>query len=359
MDPSPFYDFRLYLAYTMNDPIPPQKQPRPTLGELFELSLTALVNAPGVFASLAARPAPSAGSLLLLALAWGGAFFALNLIHVALMNPASLQFYAPATIATVSVLGLGAWAALYLLASSLLYGLGRALGAAGDFNGALLVAAVTLAAAPVLGLCNWFATAWVVPTIIAGWMAACGLNALFKTNAWSARAACAALVAGALVVQYGVREFTLKTTSAAQLAKSAVTAGSELAGQLAPGPARSGLDLLRVPADAEATSAPSRQRLQQTMAVGDAMNSSVLGMLDALSPMLSNPAITQHMNPQQKADFVELRKIISELKASIASGVVITPIEQRRRMTRVQQLALRMMNAGLSMGREPAAKAKR
>ena len=41
----------------------------PALGELFELSATALANAPGAFALLAARPAPGPGASLALALA--------------------------------------------------------------------------------------------------------------------------------------------------------------------------------------------------------------------------------------------------------------------------------------------------
>ena len=212
----------------MSEPVAEKKEappPKaPALPELLELSLTALVNAPGVFARLEARPAPGPGAIFAAALFWGGLFFALNLVQIALSNPALLQSYPAWQIGAVGLLGLGAWASLYLLASSLLYGLGRGLGSAGDFDRALLVAAVALAAAPVQALSRLLPAAWFVPALLAAWIAACGLAALFKADAWAARGVCAVLAAAVLGLQYGTGLMVDKYSAAAQMAAVAAQA---------------------------------------------------------------------------------------------------------------------------------------
>lgn len=361
----------------------------PSLGELFELSLTALVDAPGVFSRLSERPAPGPGAALLAALAWGGAFFALNLTRVALAHPAALQAYEPWKIAAVFAAALGVWAALYLLASSLVYGLGRSLGSAGDFDRALLVAAIALAASPAHALCAWIPPAMPVPTLVAAWIAACGLAALFKANAWAARGACAALAAGVLALQYGAGLLADKYAGPARLAASAA--------QSAPSPdqlvdlqrqmeqvqalaveaqqnvsnaqsGQSSLDLLRGPAaeDAPPAGPTERQQLAQMSASGDAMNKSVLGMLDSIAPMLDNPAITQNMSLQQKSDYAELKKLITGLKTGMSANTITSPQEQQAQMMRIQQLVMRVMSAGIPMpkanpppGEPPKADSKR
>ncbi len=377
----------------MSEPSTEEKEaPAPTapkLGELFELALTSLINAPGVFAKLEARPAPGPGMSFLVALAWGAAFFALNLLHVTIANPGALQAYAPWQVGVVAFLGLGVWTAMFLLGSSLIYGIGRALGSAGDFDRALLITAVTLSAAPVQALCTWFPMAWVVPALVAAWILSCGISALFKTDPWAARGVCAVLAAGVLALQYGAGLVVEKYAATAQLAAVAVqgastasqlselqqqmqqiqTAASQLpqAGDTAqpgdpsdsPASNRSSLDLLSGP---EAASAPSsgptqREQLAQMSASGDAMNRSVIAMLDSMAPLLNNPAITKGMSLQQKADYVELKRMMADMKTGMIENRITSPQEQQARMMKIQQLTMRMMSAGLPMPAPQAAPA--
>jgi hypothetical protein len=343
----------------------------PAIGELLELSLTSLVNAPGVFAKLESRPFPGPGAAFLAALFWGALFFALNLVHVALSNPALLRSYPEWQIAAVGLLGLGAWASLYLLASSLVYGLGRGLGSAGDFDRALLVAAVALAAAPVQAMCRWFPAAWAAPALVAAWITACGLEALFKANAWAARGACAALAAAVIGLQYGAGLLIDRYAAAAQMAAVAAQAApsadqlAELQRQMqrvqeaamqapAAGAAPAGpssLDLLRGPAgeEAPAPGPTDLQQMKQMTAQGDAMNKSMAGMLDTIAPLLNNPMITQNMSPAQKADYAELTKMIQDLKAGMASDSITSQQEQQAKMMKIQQLVMRLMSAGMTM----------
>jgi hypothetical protein len=361
----------------MSEPAAEKKEapaPAPGLVELLELSLTALVNAPGAFARLDARPAPGPGAAAAAALAWGALFFALNLVHVALSRPDFLRAYPAWQIAVVGVVGLGAWASLYLLASSLLYGLGRALGTAGDFDRALLVTAFALAAAPVHALARWVPAAWPAPVLLAAWIAACGLAVLFKANPWAARGVCAAAAAGVLGVQYGAGLVAQRYSGAARLAASAAQSGptaeeladlqrqmrqvQELALQTpalaAPqgsAPAGgSGLDLLRGPAGEEDPEArPTEvQQLAQLNAQGDAANRSMVAMLDSITPLLNNPAITRSMGPQQKADYAELTGMIQQLKADAAANTITSPAEQQAKMMKIQGLVMRMMSAGIA-----------
>ncbi len=373
----------------MSEPAPEKKEAAPplapALGELLELSLMALVNAPGVFRRLSSRPAASPGASLLAALAWGGAFFALNLIYAALSHPVALAAYEPWKIAAVGFFALGLWTGLYLLGSSLVYALGRMLGSGGDFDRALLIASVTLAAAPLQALCSWFPMAEVVPTIVAAWILACGLNALFKMDPWTARGACAALAACVLGLQYGAGlaierygvpfQIAAAATQAAPasdqidllqqqmqqqlLQARALAAEAQNSAVNAPS-GQSSLDLLRGPVAGEAPPPTGPSQIQQLAAMSsqaDAMNKSVIGMLDSMAPMLNNPAITQNMTPQQKADYDELKTLILELRNGMAANKVISPQEQQAKMIKVQQLVMRMMSAGVSGPKRPATSA--
>lgn len=358
----------------MSEPTTENKEapaPRPPkAAELLELSLTALVNAPGVFAKLEARPAPGPAASLLAALAWGALFFALNLVRIALASPAALQAYAPWQIGAVAFLALCLWTALYLLGASFVYGLGRALGSAGDFDRALLVAAVALAAAPAQALCGWFPMAWAAPAVVAAWILACGLSALFKAGPWASRGVAAALAAVVLAGQYGASRLVEKYAAAAQFAAVAAQ-GAAAANQLAElqqqmqqaqaiteeakqtvsaQQGRSSLDLLRGPgADERPAAGPSeQQQLAQMSASGDAMNKSVITMLDSIGPMLNNPLITQGMSLQQKSEYAELKRMISDMKTDMVQGKTMTSAEHQAKMMKIQNLMMRMMSAGIA-----------
>ncbi len=357
----------------------------PKLGELLELSLTALVGAPGVFRGLAERPAPGPGASTVAALAWGAVFFALNLVHLGLSQPALLKAYPEWMIGVVFLCGLGVWTTLFLLGSSLVYGLGRALGAGGDFDRALLVTAVALVAAPVQALCSFFPMAWTIPALLAAWILAAGLSSQFKTDPWAARGICAVLAVGVLGAQYGVGVLVERYAGPARLAASAVSgapspeqledlqkqveqiqaaaleaqasAQSTASGK----PGRSGLDLLSGPgAEEKAASAPTqREQLASMSASGDALNKSIIAMLNSMEPMLNNPAFTQNMTLQQKSEFAEFKQHLAVMKEEMAAGKITSPQEQQAKMMRIQGLMMRMMSAGMTMPKAATPEAKK
>ncbi len=180
-----------------------------------------------------------------------------------------------------------------------------------------------------------------------------------KTKLGVSVAACVLIAAGFLTVRYGARERVANNPPLPDLHNmqmqqvQAVTAQDAPAGQ-------SGLDLLRNPDGSAAPEGPDQQQMiAQAMASGDALNQSAVAMLDSLAPMLSNPLITRNMKPRQKADFIELKKMIADLKAGIASGAQVTPQEQQKNMLKIQQLTMRMMGAGLNLPKtEPVVEAQ-
>lgn len=360
---------------------PPPPPSPPSFVEIVEAAFVAVANAPGVFAGLAARPAPAAGAPLGVALVLGAFFFALNVTHGAAAHPALVAGILPWQIAAAAGAGFALLGALYFLSAAVVFALGKMLGSEGDFGRALLVAAVSSVAAPVAGACLWLPEAWFVPAALAAWIASCGVAALFKANAWVSRAACLVLAGGFLACQYGLRvvaERKLAEISLASSAYEASAAASQLAtdmqamqrqmqavqeqAALAPAtaPGASGLDLLRGPADAAPGSAPATPAQMAAVATqateqGQAMTKNVLGMIEAMEPMLSNPLLTKSMTPAQKQDFRELQETIKDLKASMATGAKVNPAQQQQRMLKVQNLMMSMMAAGAGMPAPAAA----
>lgn len=343
----------------------PKPAAAPGFGECLEQSLRAFAVAPSVFAAAALRPAPSLGVVLGLTLAGGSTALALALLS-------DLGFAARVSAAMTAVLAaaaLAVYASLLLLAALLLYGLGRALGGAGDFDRALQAAAALSLLAPLQALCNWLPQAWPAPTLLAAWVAAGALEGLFKAKPLAARAACSLLAAGALCVQFAGRVFVeraAQTYAARRDMAAAVMSNADISRRIqavseqaapvpaAPAGAVLGLDLLRGPAGEDAPSAQGEAPAPPAQRQAAALNRSAIGMLDAVTPLLSSVALNKNMSAQQKADMKELQDLLQEMRSQMSSPVrSLSDQEQARRMAKIQQLTLRLMAAGAA-GLQPA-----
>jgi hypothetical protein len=347
------------------------------LAEVFEQSLAAIFD-PSVFRRAAARPAPSAGAAAGLALAAGAAALAVDLAHAAISSPGLLQRFSPLVLGAVAVAALGLYGSLLLLFAVMLYGIGNGFGGKGDFERGLQAAAMISVLAPLQMLCNWFPAAWLVPALLAAWVAAGALENLFNARRVPARALCALLAAGAIGLQVGGRMLAdraravyaatqaLKETSeaSADLARSMsaftqqAQALSATASPASAPPAASGLDLLRVgpsPGDAapapgeQASAAPPPRPLggapQGTLPPAvQAMQTNTAGMLDALTPMLDTLARAKEMGPVQKADIGELQGLMQDLKTQMISGKRMDNAVFAQRMARYQTLMMKVMS---------------
>jgi hypothetical protein len=77
------------------------------------------------------------------------------------------------------------------------------------------------------------------------------------------------------------------------------------------------------------------------------MQNSAVGMLDAMAPMLSNPAITKNMTAQQKADLKDLQAMMADLRAQALSGHSLSDPAFGKKMMKLQALSMRLMSSGL------------
>lgn len=342
----------------------------PGLMELWEQSLIAVVD-PSVLRRAAARPAPSFGSAAGVALLSGTAALAVALAHAFVSNPVFLQqLPSPAITTAVGMAGLGVYASLFLLLSVALYGAGNALGGKGEFERGLQAAAMISALAPLQMLCGWFPSAWIVPALIAGWVAAGALEGLFNANRGPARAVCAVLTAGALGLQFVGRTFVDRTRdayaatqamtsvetarvtgiAALQAAGAAAQAGEGPASAgLPPQPAASGLDLLRGgPSEDGEAAGPETSPAAATAAntAAQAMQASAAGMLDALTPMLNMLTTSKNLRPEQKTDIKELQGLMQDLKTDMAARKKMDNAVFQAKMRRYQVLLMKVMSYG-------------
>ena len=354
-------------------PPPPQPAPAPRAPgffELFEQSLEAIVD-PSVFRRAAERPAPSFGAAAGLALAAGAAALAVNLVHAFISSPGLLGRFSPAVQAAVGVAALGFYSCLMLLLAAALYGIGRGFGGKGEFDRGLQAAAMISVLAPVQMLCNWFPIAWIVPALLAAWVAAGALEGLFNARPGPARALCALLAAAAIGLQAAGRALTDRAIAVygeTQAVKTALIPEPNGLVSMAAGPphaenaaaaavsapvATSGLDLLRggppegeagVESQQPAPSAPAQGVSSPAMAANmQAMQANAAGMLDALTPMLNMLQKSSKMGPQQKADVKELQGLMQELKTQMVSGKKMDDSAFKEKMSRYQSLLMKVM----------------
>jgi hypothetical protein len=367
-------------------PAPAKAAPPPVAPgfmELLEAAVAGVFN-PAVYVGLAARPAPSIATTAGLAAASGAASLVVNLAHSVVETPGFLGRYSPLLMGAVTVAALGMYGSVTLLLAVMMYGLGNALGGKGEFDRGLQCAAMMSILWPVQMMCNWFPVAWVLPSALAAWIAAIALVGLFGAKPILSRTVCAILGAGALAIQtvaHVVADKAAEAISATQAVTQATEAQADFAKQMQavqtqmqavtdataasaapsgalPGarPATSGLDLLRGPGGEDGgTQAPAPEAPPAVIEAAKGMQANAAGMLDSISPLLNNPAMTKNMTPDQKANLVELQTLMADLKAQMASGHSVSDAAFAQKMQRFQALTLKMMSAAASAPPAPAA----
>ena len=344
------------------DPVPAP----PRLGVLFEQSLRALVNAPAVFKAAAERPAPAWTTSAGLAVGCGAVAGAIHVVYTAIADGGHSSgrplLWWGAFISGELIVYLS----LYLLSAVVLYVLGRGFGQKRGFSRAFQGAAALSLVYPVRAVCSGLPVLWAAPTALTAWVATGAIEGLFSAPPWPARAFCAVLAAATIGVKAFIRALPdnmpynmASLKEAAQIATTdvelerriqALRASAPEAGR----PAVSGLDLLRAPADEALPSSPPAPGQAPSPQQAQALQQNALAMLDALGPMLSNPAFTQRMGPQQKADLRELQSMIQEFRGQMTSGKRPSREEQALRMQRIQSLTLRLLTAAAQPSRSPS-----
>jgi len=378
------------MPETPQNPAPPPAASAPPTppgtAELFELSLHALIRPRASFAAAAARPAPSFTASTSLALLYGAAAIGINLVHTAIANPHFLERFSAPTIGVMSAAALGVYTSLWLVAAVGLYAVARLFGGVGEFDRGMQGATALGVVAPILAVCNPLPYGcWLAPALLFGWLAAGAFEGLFAASAAPSRVLGGLLAAAGLAGLAGARALSERAPqieSAALLATQAAQVDTQLANAIqavpvpvpvpasggapsspAPMPA-SGLDLLRAPDDGGSTDAAApapgsvaAQSAQGAVALQQAqgLRNATVGMLDAFTPILNDPKTTGRMNAAQKKQFAQLSKMITDLRAQLASNKPLSDDEVRRQMAEVQKTAVSFMMAQAVSNQAPAA----
>lgn len=370
--------------------------PVPGFTEALETAFLGIVDR-AAFRRAGARPAPALGVSAALAFCSGGAALAVNLSHATITDSRFLGAFSPLVLAAVGAAALGVYAAFMLLLSVLLYGIGNGAGGKGDFDRGLQAAAMLSVLIPVQMLCSWFSYAWLLPSLLAGWAAAGALEGLFDARPVPVRVLCALLTASVLGLQFVGRTLVSRAqdayaqaqmmTSASQAMMSLSAAAASVPGApvetgpnaAVPGappapsaaaPAASGLDLLRAgpsddsaaPAQPESGTAAPSSPGAAPYSVGpagiapqmDALQANAAAMIASVAPMLEALSRNRNMPPERRKDILELKRLVTDLQAQLASGKPLDNETFTKNMARYQQLMVRLMAAAPPPSQAPA-----
>ncbi len=130
-----------------------------------------------------------------------------------------------------------------------------------------------------------------------------------------------------------------QAASLMQQAQLALQQAQLAAGQAQGGAPASSLDLVSGPGGGAAPRMPLAPSLpgQPAMAPQQSAQQGA-NMLATLLPMLSNPALTRSMTPQQRQQLQSLTGTLSQLQGSLQAGKAPTPADQQAMMRQLQQL---------------------
>lgn len=375
-------------------PAPIESGEAPGLGELAERALTALMLGHSAYAPLATRPAPSYGTMTLLALGFAALALALNAALTAVAQPALLGRYPAWFYAAVTAGALGISLAWLLLSATVLFALGKALGGKAGFERGYLAASMLFALAPVQSLASLLPYAWLAPSLLFAWAGAGALAGLLGAGFPGALTVCSMLAALSIAGQGVARAVYAKSQQVLAQSQALMTPGgaadaaalmqavrqmqqlqagggapAPVIGDMGEAPAGEGqapasapggssLDLLRGDGEGGPQRGPSRAEQAQMLQQGDALRVQAVAMLESTLPMMENPAITKGLDAQGKKDLAELKTLLTRLKSQASTDAKISDQEFDATMQKIQAMSMRVMAAGMSgagqAGKAPA-----
>lgn len=311
-------------------PAAPAAPQRPqTLLRLLEETLTAPFHLGALFDRLALEPPP--GYLLMTAnfAIYVVLMLALNLVHVAIVSPASLQ-RPPELLAIVAAAALLLVVIGAFLTAAVVEAAALASGAAGDYRRSFQIVTLLSALAPFQAALNWLPSAWPVPLLLGGFACAIGLERLHRAPVMASRVVVSLLVAAGLgtvwaarrVVERALAPLAAVEQSSEQLRDMAAQIQQlQQAGAGVAAPGGSSLNMLSPGAMPGSAQQQAAQIQQNTNA-----------MLKTLTPMLNDPNLTKNMTPDQAAMLQQASAMIGSIQNSLQSGKAPDPQEQARQL---------------------------
>lgn len=343
----------------------------PRLGRLLEDTLTVPFTAPSLFTRLSQCPAPGYGLLAANTAAYYALAIAVNLVRSLLDGGSALS---PAVMAAAAAGAAAIAVALSFAGAGLLHALCLLAGGTGDFRRSYQLVSSLSFLFVIQSLLNWSPLLWALPVPWAALLLAEGcrrLHAAPRARAWAVFGGLGLLLLGSQWLAR--REFSrfLQQTevispAAAQLqqaaaglqalqqalpllpgATEALAVGPALA---APGRLPSSLDLLSGPGvmplgteDERAPGPAPKMAPPANPAQLQALQSQAALTMDALLPMLNNPAVTRMLTPEQRAQMDAIAKMLQAAQAQQKTGKPLTPQERAQRRADAEKMQAMMM----------------
>ena len=336
------------------------------LGRMLTDCLAAPLKSGTVFTALAQRPDPSYAVMtinllvftaLALIIAALGVTMRIPFNDLAFLFPMASGLAAPHS-GVLAVITAGAILTTILWAAALLHGFMLLCGGQGGFSRSYETISLLSPCLLLQALLNWFDWAWVLPTLLAAYLAAKAARILHNAVPSRAAAIFSVLAILCLTGQWWARAQAGRWMQEAR----GLHEISQAAQALAPGPALSEANC--DPASAQCAAAnPAQKPLafapsglnyllspgkigspMSALAPDQSVQQEASAMMRPVMDMLNNPKLSAGMPPEQAKQMQELRALMKMLQGAMADPKSLSPQQAAQTMRQLQTMAMQMMS---------------
>ncbi|HBT62068.1 MAG TPA: hypothetical protein DEB40_10035 [Elusimicrobia bacterium] len=341
---------------------------------MLEDALTAPLRAGTVFGALAERPAPGYDVMIPSLLVFCASAFAADFMRSAYAFPTLVRF-SPAGLALTAAATLAITVPASFVAAGLLHAFMLLAGGTGDFKRSYQACALLSIAMPLQAMLGWFDTAWILPALLAAYLAVEAARTLHRAPPARAAAVFGVLAALTLGGEWFARQQLARAAlmlkeepNIEQLAASTAEFNRQMQqlqgmspsskpatgpnpdsspaqdpglGNITPGdnPRTSGLDLLYAPGTGAGPETPRDVSIQ-----AHAVEQTAANMMVPVLSMLNNPQLTKGMSPEQAQQTRELAAMVSQMQSTLSTGQRLTPQQQAAMTRKMQAMVLQLMS---------------
>jgi hypothetical protein len=332
----------------MSENNPDQSQPAAQesygVGRMFEDTLCAMFQPGHVFAVRACKPAPAYAVMIPNLMIFCAAVCVTNLLRACVATP-ELVHSSPSTVAIAAAAGLILAVPLSFVAAGALHAFMLLAGGHGDFQRSYQASSMLSILIALQAMLNWFDWVWVLPFLLAAWLATAAARALHRAPALRAGVVFGLAAAFCIAGQWGLRQqfsrwsqTTLAMQPAAEPAQDLSSQPQHMPVPLNP-PQPEALSSLELPSPPRSVS----QTESPVQAQAQSIQQATTNLLAPIMAMLKNPALTKGLSSEQLKQLSSLTAMMNQMQKSMAAGNKTTPAEQAAMMAQFQSAMMQFM----------------
>jgi len=321
------------------------------LGRMLQDTVTAPLWPRAVFTALADRPAPSYGVMIANLLAFCAAAYAAAIFQAGAALPGFLP-EAPLSLALALAAVMALTVPFSFIAAGVLHTFMLLCGGEGNFQRSYQALSLLSLAAALEAILISFDPLWLLPWLLAAFLAAAAARTLHRAPVLRAAAVFVLLAAFGAGGQWWAQQRLIPLVRTARVFSAATAAAQAMAPRApllaapatpaAPSPASAGsLDLI-APFH-EGTSAPAAQAAPELQAKAEAVQRATADMLGPVMGLLNDPSLTKNLPPEQAKSMAALAGMMKDMQAAMAGGKNISPQERDAMRIRLQTIMPQLM----------------